>query len=135
MTSPTRRKFLTTSAAAGALALAPRASARILGANESITLGFIGVGGMGSGLLDIFKGMPDTRVAAVCDVYTSHLDRAKEAAGGKPDTYDDFRKLLDRKDIDAVVIATPDHWHAIPSMLAMQCSQRWPLLSHSTGSL
>ena len=123
MTNPTRRTFLATSAVAGALALAPRASARILGANESITLGFIGVGGMGSGLLDIFKKMPDTRIAAVCDVFDGHRDRAKEAAGGKPDTYNDFRKLLDRKDIDAVVIATPDHWHAIPSILAMQAGK------------
>jgi predicted dehydrogenase len=75
---------------------------------------------MGSGLLDIFKGMPDVRVASVCDVCEPHRLRAREAAGGKPDLADDFRKVLDRKDIDAVVIATPDHWHAIPAILAMQ---------------
>ena len=121
MTSVSRRRFLSSSAAA--LAIAPHASARILGANESITLGFIGVGGMGSGLLNIFKGMPDVRVAAVCDVFEPHQERAREAAGGKPEAFHDFRKVLDRKDIDAVVIATPDHWHAIPALLAMQAGK------------
>jgi predicted dehydrogenase len=124
MTTATRRRFLASSAsAAAALAMGTRASARILGANESITLGFIGVGGMGSGLLDIFKKMEDVRVAAVCDVYEPHCDRAREAAGGKADREHDFRKVLDRKDIDAVVIATPDHWHAIPSIMAMQAGK------------
>jgi predicted dehydrogenase len=93
------------------------------GANDSIVLGFIGVGGMGSGLLKIFKGHPDVRIAALCDVYGTHLQRAKAAAGGTPETYEDFRRVLDRKDIDAVVIATPDHWHAIPTILACQAGK------------
>jgi len=92
-------------------------------ASESIVLGFIGVGGMGSGLLNIFKGFADVRVAAVCDVYERHARRAQSAAEGKPEVYHDFRKLLDRKDIDAVVIATPDHWHAIPTILACQAGK------------
>jgi predicted dehydrogenase len=92
-------------------------------ASESIVLGFIGVGGMGTGLLNIFKGFPDVRVAAVCDVYNPHLRRAQSAADGKPETYSDFRKLLDRKDIDAVVVATPDHWHAIPTIMACQAGK------------
>jgi len=75
---------------------------------------------MGSGLLNIYKGFPDVRVAAVCDVHEPHARRAQSAAEGKPEIYHDFRKLLDRKDIDAVVIATPDHWHAIPTILACQ---------------
>ena len=86
-------------------------------------LGFIGVGGMGSGLLNIFKGFPDVRVAAVCDVHEPHVRRAQSAADGKPEVYHDFRKVLDRKDIDAVVIATPDHWHAIPTILACQAGK------------
>ncbi len=92
-------------------------------ANEAVTLGFIGVGGMGTGLLNIFKTFPDVRVAAVCDVYEPHALRAKEAVGGKPDVYGDFRKVLDRKDVDAVVIATPDHWHAIPTIMACQAEK------------
>jgi len=78
---------------------------------------------MGSGLLNIFKSFPDVRVAAVCDVYEPHARHAQSAAEGKPEVYHDFRKLLDRKDIDAVVIATPDHWHAIPTILACQAGK------------
>ena len=92
-------------------------------ANDSITLGFIGVGGMGSGLLDIFKKMPDVKVAMVCDVYEPNRLKAKEAAGGNPEAVEDFRRVLDRKDIDAVVVATPDHWHAIPTILACQAGK------------
>jgi predicted dehydrogenase len=92
-------------------------------ASESIVLGFIGVGGMGTGLLNIFKGFTEVRVAAVCDVYEPHARRAQSAADGKPEVYHDFRKVLDRKDIDAVVIATPDHWHAIPTILACQAGK------------
>jgi predicted dehydrogenase len=86
-------------------------------------LGFIGVGGMGQGLLNIFKKFPDVEIASVCDVYEPHRLKAKEAAGGKPNDVGDFRRVLDRKDIDAVVIATPDHWHAIPTILACQAGK------------
>jgi predicted dehydrogenase len=92
-------------------------------AGDSVVLGFIGVGGMGTGLLNIFKGFPDVRVAAVCDVYEPQARWAQSAADGKPEVYHDFRKVLDRKDIDAVVIATPDHWHAIPTILACQAGK------------
>ncbi|AMV39297.1 Gfo/Idh/MocA family protein [Planctomyces sp. SH-PL62] len=129
----TRRELLAYSAfGAAATGLGPRVAASQEepaapkpsgSANEAIVLGFIGVGGMGSGLLNIFKGFPDVRVAAVCDVYEPHARRAQEAAGGKPDVYGDFRKVLDRKDIDAVVIATPDHWHAIPTIMACQAEK------------
>lgn len=126
---PTRRHFLgSTVALAAGLGAPParaacRPSARIIGANDSVTLGFIGVGGMGTGLLNIFKEVDDVRVAAVCDVYEPHRLRAREAAGNSPDAHDDFRKVLDRPDIDAVVVATPDHWHAIPIILACQAGK------------
>jgi predicted dehydrogenase len=127
MTPLTRRRFLAASAAATVAASAaadePAPKSKPAGANERIVLGFIGVGGMGTGLLNIFKEMPDVSVAAVCDVYEPHLLKAKENAGGKPDTYGDFRRVLDRRDIDAVVIATPDHWHAIPTILACQAGK------------
>ncbi|MFO0892012.1 MAG: Gfo/Idh/MocA family oxidoreductase [Isosphaeraceae bacterium] len=129
----TRREVLAASALGAAELAGRRASADDKGqpkpkeasaaASESIVLGFIGVGGMGTGLLNIFRGMPDVRVAAVCDVYEPHSRRAQSAADGKPEVYHDFRKLLDRKDIDAVVIATPDHWHAIPTILACQAGK------------
>ncbi|MHC5539884.1 Gfo/Idh/MocA family protein [Singulisphaera rosea] len=130
MNSVTRRDFLAASAiAAGALSrtradadeTAPRS--KPVSANEKVTLGIIGVGGMGTGLLNIFKGLPDVQIASVCDVYETHLLRAKSLADGKPSTHKDFREILDRKDIDAVVVATPDHWHAIPTILACQAEK------------
>ena len=91
----------------------PEPSTAAVPPSEKIVLGFIGVGGMGTGLINTFKKFPQVEIAAVCDVYEPHLRRARSAAGGTPETYGDFRRVLDRKDIDAVVIATPDHWHAI----------------------
>lgn len=128
MTSLTRREFLAASTvAAGALAhrmsVADEPKVKAPGANDKIVLGFIGVGGMGTGLLNIFKKFPDVEVGALCDVYEPHLLKAKESAGGTPETYKDFRQVLDRKDIDAVVVATPDHWHAIPTLLAIQAGK------------
>ncbi|HWE36785.1 MAG TPA: Gfo/Idh/MocA family oxidoreductase [Isosphaeraceae bacterium] len=124
MMNLSRREFLAASAIAAAMAKgAAAAPRRRVGANEKITLGFIGQGGMGSGLLKIFKGFGDVEVAAVCDVYEPHRLKAKETAGGKAQEYKDFREVLDRKDVDAVVIATPDHWHAIPTILACQADK------------
>ena len=121
----TRRNFLAASSLS-AFALAGRtthAQEKAAGPNDSITLGFIGVGGMGTGLLNIMKGFGDVKVAAVCDVYEPHALRAKEESSGSPDVYGDFRKVLDRKDIDAVVVATPDHWHSIATILACQAGK------------
>src|SRR4029079_1639526 len=70
-----------------------------------------------------FKTFPDVEVAALCDVYEPHRLRARSLVNGKPSTHGDFREVLDRKDIDAVVIATPDHWHAIPTILACQAGK------------
>jgi predicted dehydrogenase len=97
--------------------------AKTVAPSEKIVLGFIGTGGMGKGLIDTFRKFPDVEIAAVCDVYQPHLDRALAAAGGKAETHGDFRRVLDRKDIDAVVVATPDHWHAIPTILACQAGK------------
>jgi hypothetical protein len=83
-------------------------------ANDRIRFGVIGCGGMGSGHVRslVQRGEADqVGVSAVSDVYQRRLTRAKEAAPGA-EGYADYRRLLDRKDIDAVLIATPDHWHA-----------------------
>ena len=109
---PIRRRSFTAATAATTLALST-APARALGANERIRLGFIGVGNRGSQLLDAFLKHSDKEVVAFCDVFEPYLARANEKLDRKAETYGDFRKLLDRKDIDGVVIATPDHWHAI----------------------
>jgi predicted dehydrogenase len=109
---PIRRRSFTAATAATTLALST-APARALGANERIRLGFIGVGNRGSQLLDAFLKHSDKDIVAFCDVFGPYLARANEKLDRKAETYGDFRKLLDRKDIDGVVIATPDHWHAI----------------------
>src|ERR1017187_1324899 len=90
---------------------------------EKIVLGFIGVGGMGTGLVNTFKKFPEVSIAAVCDVYEPHLNHARDQAGGSPAVFRDFRRVLDRKDIDAVVIATPDHWHGITTIMACQAGK------------
>ena len=132
MSNLTRRDFLAASTlAAGAISQrtargddpAAKEKAKAAGPNDRIVLGFVGLGGMGTGLFNIFRKFPDVDIAAVCDVYEPHRLRAKSALDGKPDDYGDFRRVLDRKDIDAVVVATPDHWHAIPSILACQAGK------------
>lgn len=120
-----RRQFLKSSALAGGVAvLAGLAPAKVLGANERINFGVIGAGNMGTGHLNSLVARSDAdniRVAAVCDVYQKRLTRAVGICHG--DGYLDYRKLLDRKDIDAVVIATPDHWHAKLALDAMDAGK------------
>ena len=115
-----RRRFLGTAAAASAAFAAPYfVPRRAFGANERITLGHIGVGGQGSGNLGDFLKRSEVNVAAVCDVDSTRVEKAAKVVAGKGhkvETYDDYRRLLDRKDIDAVVISTPDHWHALTTI-------------------
>src|SRR5207249_4693826 len=82
-----------------------------------------GVGNRGSQLLDAFDKLNDIQVAAVCDIYGPYLDRADKRYGGKAETHSDFRKLIDSREIDAVVVATPDHWHAIQTISACQAGK------------
>ena len=112
-----------TSAGIAATSEASSAQAAPVQASDKITLGFIGIGGRGGGLLDEFLGNPDVRVGAVCDVYEPRLEAARAKAGEGCKTYHDFRKLLEQKDIDGVVIATPPHWHALISIAACQAGK------------
>jgi predicted dehydrogenase len=91
--------------------------------NDKINLGFIGIGGMGTGHLKSFLGYTDLHVTAICDVKKTHRDTGKQIVDTRyGDTncavYNDYRDLLARKDIDAVVIAAPDHWHVLIGMEA-----------------
>jgi predicted dehydrogenase len=121
-----RRDFLKGGAAAGLFTIIP-ASALGKGGRPApsnrIVMGGIGMGGMGMGNMDSFMGQSDVQFVAVCDVDKNHLKRAKEAVDrryGNSDcaAYADFRELIARKDIDAISLATPDHWHAVPAVLA-----------------
>src|SRR5262245_50020170 len=116
-----RRTFLKTSAlAASALALPASSYSAIFGANDRINFAVIGCGGMGTGHLSSLvkrSNADNIKVLAVSDVYQRRLTRAKGICQGEG--YMDYRKLLARKEVDAVLIATPDHWHAKISMDAM----------------
>jgi len=129
---PTRRRFLKQAAAAVAAPYVIPASA--LGADghvapsNRIVLGCIGVGGRGSSNMRAFLSQADAQVVAVCDVDKAHRDRAQATVeqhyGAKGcAAYNDFREVIARDDIDAVSISTPDHWHAIPVVMAAQAGK------------
>ena len=111
LNSALHRRDVFRTAAGGALAMTAGSYSRILGANEMIRLGLIGAGQRGQSVMKAFQATETIRVSAICDVYAGRVDQAMEAA---PDAagFSDHRKLLERKDIDAVLVATPDHWHA-----------------------
>jgi predicted dehydrogenase len=101
-----RRGFLTATAATAVLSAA----------NDRIALGVIGSGGRGTFVMGVFQKEPSLHVAAICDVYEPNLERALSAAakaqgGVAPTAYRDYHRLLEDKNIDAVLIATPEHWH------------------------
>jgi len=106
-----------------ALSLATSPLARILGANDRIRMGFIGVGGMGTADLQYFLRTGQVDVVAIADPYGPHLEAAVGLTSGQARGYKDFRQVLDLKDIDAVAIATPDHWHAIPTIMACEAGK------------
>lgn len=122
--TPTRRTFIKRCAAAAAGAFAAPAifDRGILGAsspNERVLTGHIGVGGMGSGHLNFFR----EACAAICDVDEDHLKRAARMVGRYVPLYKDFRAVLDQRDLDGVVIATPDHWHAVMAIYACEAGK------------
>ena len=100
---------------------------KTIGPNDRINYGFIGLGGMGAKHLSIIKGFSETEnvaVVAVCDVFEKFKCQAQEKAGiVESQVYGDYRRLLENKDIDVVVIATPDHWHARMAIEAMEAGK------------
>ncbi len=124
-----RRDFLKSVGAGLALGLTA-SNYRALGGvgpNERIQMGFIGLGGQGTGRLKEFMQHDDVDVAALCDVDEDHLNQAlavvEKLRGKKPKGFHDFRQLLDQREIDAAMIATPDHWHALPTIRAFQAGK------------
>ncbi len=127
----TRREFIKQSTllagtAGVGLALGPQLMAQSPGANEKIVFGLIGCGSMGREDMRHFLRLNQT-VAAVCDVDQSHADRAAaevvQAGQAQPKKYKDFRQLLEQKDINAVIIGTPDHWHALTFIAACEAGK------------
>ncbi|HZR20611.1 MAG TPA: Gfo/Idh/MocA family oxidoreductase [Verrucomicrobiae bacterium] len=121
MNSWTRRDFTKTMVLAGtSTALG---SVRAAEANSRVRLGCIGLGNRGDQVLDAFLKHPDAEIAAVCDLSPAYRDAASKKTGTAPRQFKDYRELLDQKDIDAVVIATPDHWHALQTVHACQAGK------------
>jgi len=124
-----RRQFIQTGAmAAAATAAVNPASAqeKNIAPSDQVVMGFIGTGRMGNSSLRTFSDHPGFRIAAVCDVYQPNLDKALtelENRSVTADSYKDFRELLERDDIDAVNISSPDHWHPLMAVMACQAGK------------
>jgi len=118
-----RRAFLAATAAGPALVLLPAGRARTYAANETIGIGIVGVGGMGGGNRKALSRIKGTKIIALCDVDRNRLPAAlKDHAGAR--TYADYRKMIaEGKDIDAVMVSTPDHHHFPASMLAIKAGK------------
>jgi predicted dehydrogenase len=108
MNSVTRRDFTKAAGLATALSYS-----RILGANDRIRMGYVGLGNRGDQVHDAFLEHGDAQTVAICDLRDDYLDLAAKKSRGTPKRYKDYKKLLEDKDVDSVVIATPDHWHAL----------------------
>jgi predicted dehydrogenase len=121
-----RRAFVQLAAAGIGLTAAARA-AQTAPASDRIRMGFIGVGRQGTSRLTEFMKQPDVTAAAVCDLDKSHVEAAaaavEKAQGHKPEVFHDYRKLLERRDLDAIMVATPDHWHALPVIHGCQAGK------------
>ena len=133
-----RRKFIGNVAVASAFMIVPRhvlGGKGFLAPSDMTTLGYIGTGKQALGLQEYFIKTGEVKILAAADVYDGKVKRFVDQIAGnytknnltdKPatcDTYNDFRKILDRKDIDAVVIATPDHWHAAIAVMAAKAGK------------
>src|SRR5436190_13658180 len=111
-----------------ALAAAPGAQLAAdkprVGANNRIGVALIGCGGMGSMDLKDFQSFPEVEIVALCDADENQIAKAQRLIKGKPPrTERDFRRVLASRDVDAVVIATPDHWHALMCVSACQAGK------------
>jgi predicted dehydrogenase len=126
--APVSRRVFLGSVAGGLTwsALSPRALAR-QPPSDQIVLGMIGVGSQGMGRLREFLKHPDVRIGAINDVDSTHLDRAaaevEKVGGYKPKTFGDFRRVLEDRDIDAVIVVTPDHWHSLLTVRAFEAGK------------
>lgn len=122
----TRRRLMIGSVAAAATTILGRTAAaarRAPGANGRVVIGFIGAGGQAVAHIRGLVTMSDVDIAAVCDVDVARRSAAAMLTDSSPRLFGDYRKLLEMKDIDAVFVATPDHWHALASIAALEAGK------------
>jgi predicted dehydrogenase len=119
-----RRELLKAGLALGAATVLPRT---VFGANERVTLGIMGVNGRGRALAQAFASLPDARIKYVCDVDSRVIPKAASLIASKqgkePEAIGDFRRMLDDKEVDGLIVATPDHWHALATIHACQAGK------------
>jgi predicted dehydrogenase len=131
-----RRTFMKTAGAAAVYTLAgDPPTAKAATANGQVALGFIGVGIRGSGLMQEFSRNPASRLVVAADLYDGYLTHAKEFTDGKIETTKRYEDVLNRKDLDAVVIAVPDHWHKRMTLEALQAGKHVYIEKPMTWSL
>ena len=123
-----RRSFLESSVAAGlATGISAAFGQKAYAANDKISIGMMGVRGRGGSVLSTFAGLPEVEVRYVCDIDERALEaglvRVEKVTGKRPQALKDFRKALEDKSLDALVIGTPDHWHALPTIYACQAGK------------
>ena len=124
-----RRNFIKKAAvgAVGIATLSARSYDNILGANDRINIAIVGLNGRGQGHIRAVANIKNVTIKALCDVDSRVLTKSVETVnkwtGASPKTFGDIRKLLQEKDLDAITIATPDHWHTPMAMMAMQAGK------------
>ena len=127
MSTLTRRRFLTATTLGATFAVAgTRASRRVLGANDAVRVGVVGLRGRGQLHIAMVSGIPGFRLAALCDVDSAVLGRVAEKVrkdGQQVRGFKDVRELIACKDVDAITIATPNHWHSLAALWACQAGK------------
>ncbi len=118
-----RRDFVSRTVRAGVAAFTAASTRRIHGANDRIRIALIGCGGRGRTVASALREIPGVEYVAMCDVYDLQAGQARQELAPGAKTHRDFRRALEDKGVDAVHIATPDHWHAIPAVLACQAGK------------
>ncbi|HUW61144.1 MAG TPA: Gfo/Idh/MocA family oxidoreductase [Candidatus Bathyarchaeia archaeon] len=127
MSSMNRREFMKTASAAATAASVGSFSINAVGANEKVVLGVMGIHGRGMALAEGFGARKDVELKYLCDVdsnlFKSRVPQVAKVTGKEPQTLMDFRKMCDDPDIDGIVMATPNHWHALGTVLACQAGK------------
>ncbi len=122
MSSAIGRRHFLGSASTGLVYFSAASYSHILGANDRVNLGVIGCGNRGSYMMQVFQRFPEVKVTSVCDVFGQKASRAQQSAPSAI-AFKDHRELLEQKNVDVVLVATPDHWHAAASIDSMNAGK------------